>query len=276
MLVKGLDMALLARIKSQQTTEQESTLEEVEAELDSALRSAVVEKKKKRTRDEMVADLKARVSGGGTKEVGVEDAPMKGFKPIGKQSKSKGKGKEVLPGGLVEGEKRRRKKVKQVEEVLPPPPAATLVVPVAAPAPIQVDDDKDEFDDIFGDAGEYKGLDTDSDSDTDKPSVPATSTAASSSALPTMKAKYFSDDSDDEGPITTAPSSVTQLARTAAAAAPEEEEGEEGVGIGMRLQGLSGSSDVRTMLDMDKEAEKKEMKALVRTLLSLSLFWGLY
>lgn len=260
-LVKGLDMALLARMKEEQSRESDQTIEEVESELDSAL----AEKPKKRTRDEMVAELKAlRGVVGGANEVESEDALEKaktarrfkpiGFKPIGKGS-VKGKEKEVPEGGE---KKRRKKKVKVVEApVAAPTPVATIAPPTV---PLLADDD-DEFD-IFGGAGEYKGLDSDSD-DEAKPST----TLPPPPPLAASKRKYFDDEDDDRAMASTAPSSVRNLAAAQAAGEDGEEE-EVTEARPMRLQGLSGSMapSARDLLDMDAAAEKAEKRKAVRSI----------
>lgn len=263
-LVKGLDMALLARMKDAQSRESDQTIDEVESELDLAF----ADKPKKRTRDEMVAELKAsRGIAGGAKEVESEDALEKaktagrfkpiGFKPIGKAS-VKGKEKEVPEG---EEKKRRKKKVKVVEApvaaapILPTPVAAPVVPPAAL-----LPDNDDEFD-IFGGAGEYKGLDSDSDDEVE----PSTTALPPPPPLAASKRKYFDDEDDDEAMASTAPSSVRNLAAAQAAGEDGEEE-ESTEAKPMRLQGLSGSTapSARDLLDMDAAAEKAEKRKAVR------------
>ncbi|KAI5477003.1 hypothetical protein MNV49_006961 [Pseudohyphozyma bogoriensis] len=286
-LVKGLDMALLERMKNKQSLEAELSLEDAEEALDKAL-AAPVEKKKRKTRDEIIAELKASRAAGGAgagdeegkqreKEEAekLEQAKMAGrFKPIGAPKVSKKPGKEV------EGrEKKKRKKIKttSTSETAPSTSTATAKAPSPPPkstkATVEVPEDFDADADIFGDAGDYKGLTSGSDSDDDdgeggaksKPEVepqPSTMTAAG-------KRKYFSDDEDDEGPLpSTVPSAVTNLAN-----APSGEGGaRSGEGEGseeeeedlrtMRLQPLAGSSvpSVRDLLDIDKAAEADEKK----------------
>ncbi|KAL8286693.1 hypothetical protein RQP46_004221 [Phenoliferia psychrophenolica] len=286
-LVKGLDMALLERMRSQHSLSSDLSISQVEDELDRVL----TEKPKKRTRDEMVAELKAKresgpageeeEEGGKPKEKSLEEAVKAGrFKPINKPSAtSKGKAKEKEEGG---GEKKRRKKKRPDAtaasgSMAPPPlPSSKLAPPPPSPA-VVLPPGFDEDDDIFGDAGDYKGLDSDSDDDaapsSSLPIPPPPPTASSSST--TTKRKYFDDDDDDEDSsmATTAPTSVSKLAAASAehaarAAAPSvggegDDEGEgEGEAVPMRLQPLSGSAlpSVRELLDMDAAAEKEELR----------------
>ncbi|GAA6011811.1 hypothetical protein JCM10207_004252 [Rhodosporidiobolus poonsookiae] len=315
-LVKGLDHALLERMKHEQARKAEAELDDVEDELDRTLSSArgaaaPVEDdaapKKAKTRDELIAELKARKAGA----AGGEEGRDARFKPVGGGAADKGKGKEKegaapLGAGWKKlgapapaaaagtGEKKLRKKKKKVVDPAPAPAASTstsssapsapaapasapVLPPASAPAPPAFAPDPlpdfDDDDDIFGDAGEYKGLESDSDSDADaapKPAAPPAPVAAAAAA--SSKRKYFSDDDSDTEGISTAPSAVTDLAAKQAAANAvgasrrrggqgEGEEDEEEEDVPMRLEGLSGRGpSARDLLEMDKAAEAEEQR----------------
>lgn len=288
-------MALLERMKHQQATEGDKSLEEVEDELDRALVERPQEKEKgkgkgKRTRDEMIAEMKAGRSGslggdGGRKEEdGGERKRDPRFKPI------------AAPTTTGQPEKKLRKKKKKIKidsegSITAPPSASTSALPpppppppaAAAPLPsipITVNLEDDEFD-IFGDAGEYKGLGSGSDSDDndDDEKKPVVAAAPSRPPPTSNKQKYFDDDDDDEMDrmdLSTAPSAVTNLAAGGVHEGGEEDEqggsgsgsDDEGAGAGgdgsrpMRLQPLSGSNipSVRDLLDMDAAQEKEEKR----------------
>ncbi|GAA5825127.1 hypothetical protein JCM11251_006108 [Rhodosporidiobolus azoricus] len=254
-LVKGLDMALLERMKHEQAKEADKDLDDVEGELDRALEAGppddtakkVEEKagggKKKKTRDELLAEMKAMRSGGGAAGGAGAEKDSR-FKPLGVTDKGKGKEaaaplgsgwkKVAAAPAAGEPEKKLRKKKKKV---FPAPasaaeasasnfagsssaPAAVtpkLPSPAAPPPPPPADDDDDDDDDIFGGAGDYKGLDSDTDEDDSKPSSAAAPPPAAVSSA-SSKRKYFDDVEDDSAPISTAPSAVTDLAAKQAAA----------------------------------------------------------
>ena len=293
MLVKGLDMALLERMKHKQANESDQTLEEMEDELDQALleKASGKGKAKQRTRDEMIAEMKAsRGSGAAVPGETVKDEKDvkkdSRFKPIAKD------GWKAVGATPAAGEKklRKKKKVKVAEPAVstsstipaaststaaPPPTTAPtpLTEPVPRPLPLlqpTVDLSDDEFD-IFGDAGDYKGLDTDSDdSDAEKkPKKEETSVPPppARTAPDAGKRKYFDDEEEDVS-LTTAPSAVTNLASTAAAAEAAGGEkrkrevgsdGEEQEERPMKLQPLSGSRiSARELLEMDDAAAAEE------------------
>ncbi|POY73275.1 hypothetical protein BMF94_3609 [Rhodotorula taiwanensis] len=335
-LVKGLDIALLEREKAKLAGKAESELENVEDELDAAFETAATAvgpaspplppaagpsrqqkasnagpstKKRAKTRDELIAEMKAMRAGaaGGGGPAVTESR----FKPIGGSSvDKKGKGKEgptSASGGWKavgadatggEGEKKKRKKRKVVpaaaaaEEPAAEPatapaagsvaeaaaeqteaaPAQAPLLPSGPPPVVDIDDDFD----IFGDAGDYKGLDTDEDED-------AGSAAASNKPPPPLppvsaagKRKYFDDDDDEEDAIqtSTAPGGMGDSAAKQAAADAAAQSGRAAGGDGadgqadeeaeappMRLEGLSGAGpSVKELLEMDKAAEAEEKR----------------
>ncbi|GAA5920259.1 hypothetical protein JCM1841_003002, partial [Sporobolomyces salmonicolor] len=319
-LVKGLDLALLERMKHEQAKLAEQSLEDVEDELDRALNEAPVASSstsaarapvppgKSKSRDELLAELKAMRGGAAGAVEGQKDSR---FKPIGAPapSSAKGKGKEVAAGwkavgasASAEGEKKRKKKKKVVAAAATPsdavassssaarPSPATDAAPLPPPAEPAPEFDSD--DDIFGDAGSYKGFDSDSDSDSNAVPPPQPSSAAPPAlpeGPPPPKRKWFDDgDEEDAAPISTAPTAVTDLAAKQAAAAAAAAElprsrretrsnaaGDDdhdddadadadgdGDVLPMRLEPLAGSAvpSVRDLLAMDAAAEKDEQR----------------
>ncbi|SGY14762.1 BQ5605_C013g07092 [Microbotryum silenes-dioicae] len=277
-LVKGLDMALLERMKAQQAAGADQSLEDVEDELDLVLadKAKKAEEKKKRTRDDLIAELKA--SKGGSKS----DRPAAGgqsvkdprFKPVG--FKPIGQGSETEPK-----KKKKKKKVKVAEQVATAGDAAASASKVSKPLPIppptinvEADDDLD----IFGDAGEYKGLDTDSDDDDNHEATAARkeptfeqTAAPPRNATAAVKRSYFDDDEEKDEDVerSTAPDSVTNLASSKQPAvkmtdsnAIMEEGEEEEEQRPLRLQPLSKSAipNVKELLAMDAAAEKEEKR----------------
>ncbi|KWU44816.1 hypothetical protein RHOSPDRAFT_33636 [Rhodotorula sp. JG-1b] len=349
-LVKGLDIALLERKKAELAQKAERQLDDVEDELDTAfnenpaaapspprsstskVRAGGAEStlpKRKKTRDELIAEMKAMragqaTAGATTTTAGDPEGAGSRFKPIGSTSTDKkGKGKEIASGGWKTvggagdgGEKKKRKKRKVV---VPPtaaaanqtlssaapdsatasaPPSNELPSSAPVPAPVPVPDDDDDDMDIFGDVGDYKGLDTDEESDAGgqggggggggaAAAAPAISTSTSTG---TGKRKYFDDDDDEEDQIgtSTAPTGLEDLAArqaaaNAAAAAAAAVAGGAGPSAGtgtgagagggeedeargeedrpMRLEGLSGAGpSVKELLEMDKAAEAEEKR----------------
>ncbi|GAA5993849.1 hypothetical protein JCM11641_000955 [Rhodosporidiobolus odoratus] len=259
-LVKGLDMSLLERMKHDQAKQAEAALDDVEDELDRAMKAgpstgastgaaaepvknSKMQKKTGKSRDELLAELKAMRAGGAPAIEKEEPAEKKDsrFKPLGGGGPDKGKGKEQpapLGNGWkkvasqpAEGEKKKRKKKKVVAptaaadtataSVKTSPPQLTKPPPSAGPPGASIGADDEDDDDIFGGAGDYQGLDSDSDSDSaaSKPPPLALSADLSPSAVNTStKRKYFDDDEDANEPVSTAPSAVTDLAAQQAAA----------------------------------------------------------
>lgn len=198
---------------------------------------------KKRTRDELLSELKA------SRAQGVVDDPMlkaeleqrerekekvglgKGFKPIGfdaRQAKLKNSTSAASSSSTSKGEKKsigkdgkaRRKKVKVSQDNVVGTVAVAgsskqkdSIIELRAPVATLADEDDDDDDDIFGGAVEYKGIASDSDEDASTPSLPLP--LLSTTTTPTKKRSYFeSNDSDsDSAPQTQPPSSLSHLAR---------------------------------------------------------------
>lgn len=236
------------------------------------------------------------------------------FKPIGGSSvDKKGKGKEgptSASGGWKavgadatggEGEKKKRKKRRVVPAAAAEEPAAGLATAAAAgsvaeaaaeqteagpaqapplpsgpPPAVDIDDDFD----IFGDAGDYKGLDTDEDEDAGSAAAPNKPPPPLPPVSAAGKRKYFDDDDDEEDAIqtSTAPGGMGDLAAKQAAADAAAQSGRAAGGDSaggeadeaadappMRLEGLSGAGpSVKELLEMDKAAEAEEKRQAVR------------
>lgn len=282
-LVKGLDIALLERKKAELAQRADQDLGDVEDELDAAFENPAPPREhsgspaafegaspvagssrdagKKRggkTRDELLAELRAMRTGGAAAAPGgategyrSSGSPAESrFKPIGASSADKkGKGKEAAgasgtgggwkavgaSGDAPAGEKKKRKKRKvapaeaaeasgttAAESKAPAPePAAATAPPAAAPIVPPAPDDIDDDMDIFGGVGDYKGLDTDEDSDAEAAPAPVPA-AESANPLETAsggKRKYFDDDDEEDAVQTsTAPGGLGDLAAKQAAA----------------------------------------------------------
>ena len=274
-------------MKHEQSRESDQTIEDAEAELDKALAVEAI-KPKKRTRDELLQQLKAGKSASGPTAVVETELPIEGaagvgdgfekakaagrFKSIAKpEAKAKGKGKETI---VVDGKvKRRKKKVKLEDGETPKQSVESVPTPSVLPPPLYNGEDDD--DDIFGGVAEYGGVGSDSDDDAKPTTIPPPSALPSST---TLQRSYFDDDGESSAVASGPPSAVANLATgTTASTAPktgaavgEVEEEEERP---MRLQGFSGSSvlSVRDLLDMDAAETKEEERKAVRHLLPSSL-----
>ena len=171
-LVKGLDHSLLEQNKARAalSTEDDDALEEAFMEATS---HAPINVPKKRTREELIRDLKeqrAKNAEQGPKTVDeearlLEEAKQKGkFKPIG-----------FKPiGSIPEGKKKKRKvdiessadKANSKHSSLMPPPPVPTKAQVKPKSPEPQEPIDDDFN-IFADADEYKGIDIDDDDDDD-------------------------------------------------------------------------------------------------------------
>ena len=200
-LVKGLDMALLEQNKARVglSTEDDDSLEQ--AFLEVASESKV---QKKKTREDLIRDLKEKRQKGGVDDVKkvdtaeddirrLEEAKKVGkFKPIGAPTDDKAKRKREK-GNDGEKKKKRRKaegvnakvetkvastdalEATQVSQgqhptLPPPPPPPAQVAPPQSTEPPETDPIDGDFD-IFAGAGEYEGFVLDDDGDEDVTAV---------------------------------------------------------------------------------------------------------
>lgn len=201
---------------------------------------------------------------GGRDDEGLEEAKKAGrFISIG--AKAKGKGKEVLKAdGTI---KKRRKKVKPTPVESDLPSTSASVKEESKPEIIKTNYDSAD-DDIFGGIAEYKG----DGSDSDEESKPTLSSTSSSTIIPlppttsaSLKRAYFDDNDDIDLKLSTAPSSVTNLASANQSSRPHNSEGEtpdDPATKSTRLEGFSGNSvlSAKDLLEMDKQAEKDEIR----------------
>ena len=269
--MKGLDHSLLAQTRAKQDSE---LVQQAEDELDSLLpalpsassstlpeASTASDSKigtKKRTRQDRIDELKAKL--GQPKEVkpiDEEDAFRSKFRKVGQKEVPVVLGKD----GKVKKLRKKKKLVAAsevqtpvVEQSIPEPtPTVTESIPtpveaVEVPQPI---DDIDSDVDIFANAAEY-GASSSSDSE-DGQSKPSTSTLPVPSTSTTAKSNWF----DDNSEITADPISAPTLPKRPKIAVVEEDSA-----TSRRLQGFHSNDgiDVKSLLEMDKLAEKEEKR----------------
>jgi len=311
-------MALLNQEKAKLSQKADQSLQDVEQQLDEQFEKPVSSSKKEKgkgkgkSRDDLLRELKATRQGGGEPGKLSKAGLGKGWKKLGApEAAVKGKGFAPVGGG----EKKLRKKKKKV--VVEPPlstsetptastsapvPSDPLSLPVAQAEPVDTRETKEEVeqdddDDIFGDVGDYKGLESDSSSSSDESkSKPKIKKEASLAPPPVFsnstKRKYFDDEEDaqeEEESISTAPSSVADLASRQALHSQSQpaqtrrrvkredslgsqsgsESEEEGTTTMGKLQPLSGSGpNVSDLLKFDKLAQEEEERKAVRSYLS--------
>ncbi|KAF8845117.1 hypothetical protein BDN67DRAFT_920468 [Paxillus ammoniavirescens] len=196
-LVKGLDMSLLEqnRARGAPSTEDDDILEQAFVE---AVSTSPATKPRKRTREDIIRDLKAKRQNGSKDQVAEESVPVEesveddrlalevakkagkfkpiGFKPIGKKEE---KAKKRKGKGEKEGEKKKKRKVENLpqqfeakgdatEESLPAHAELKIAESSAqatekrpGPEPAMLDEDFD----IFAGTGDYEGFPDGEESD---------------------------------------------------------------------------------------------------------------
>lgn len=288
-LVKGLDFALLeqnkARLAASTAVEDDDTLEQAFIEGSSTV-------PKKRTRDDILRELKSKRLKGEpvpdlpaeTTDAALEEAKKAGkFKPIGfKPIGSSGKKKKAKEGDK-DGAKKKKKKTAGTEEAQAQPTTAAAEENAAPsqqsttkpppPPPEPLDDD----DDIFAGAGEYTGLDLGDDDDDEDAADKHAEKDMSDGELPEPAPRRWVD-IDDPTPVLPRKSSSPSRAAASPSAAPpprsaspdrereaeaDAEEGEaEEEDAPVRLQPLASSAvpSIRELLAMDEEVEKAEKR----------------
>jgi IK cytokine len=185
-LVKGLDFALLEQNKARLAAETDVVDDDT---LEQAFTDVVAKPPKKRTREDLIRELKEKRGAGGVGSGDgepstqtadeearlLDEAKQKGkFKPIGFKPIGDSEGKKKKKKVKDEGKEGERRKKKRKVEGLEAPAAVEVEVkqveaeqPVAAPLrepPPEPEPTNDDFD-IFADAGEYTGLDMDDEED---------------------------------------------------------------------------------------------------------------
>ncbi|KAH9933397.1 RED-like protein N-terminal region-domain-containing protein [Fomitopsis serialis] len=287
-LVKGLDLALLEQNRARLAA---STAAEDDASLELAFREVASTAPRKRTREEIVQELKAKraKTSGEEKPTAVDPAleeakkagkfrPI-GFKPIGGGTDEKPKKRKKVKAktGGQEGEL-SQKKVKSdagvekppsepvtapeagpstVAEAPAPPPKAK---PILEPEPVDVDVD------IFADAGDYTGVDLgDDDESENEHAGREREEGEEEEAPPPPRRRWVA--LDDEQPEERAGSPGVELTeasppvetqRTPVAAAVPSDHEEEEEERPVRLQPLASSAipSIRELLEMDASSGK--------------------
>lgn len=285
-LVKGLDHSLLEQNKARAalSTEDDEALEEAFMEATS---HTPINVSKKRTREELIRDLKeqrARNTEQGSKPVDeearlLEEAKQKGkFKPIGFKpigSISEGKKKKEKRSADDVGRKKKKRKVdnessadkagSKDSSLMPPPPIPTKAqIQPKAPDPEEpIDDDFN----IFADAGEYEGIDVgDDDDDDDDENVPQITRETeerdepSSSMAPQRWIPSDETELPSTKPSIPPPSKVTTQSPPSSHKAVSDDEAEDNQP--MRLVPLSSSvlPSIKDFLAMDQAADMSDKK----------------
>ncbi|KAL0065856.1 C-24(28) sterol reductase [Marasmius tenuissimus] len=305
-LVKGLDMALLERNKAKEASgkaaEEDDELEKAFLEVGKPSAPEVPpasgKNGKKRTREDIIRDLKNKKSGGEPTSSTSQDPELNkgkfkpiGFKPIGAPSEEKPKKRKVKSEGEKKKKKRKvaedadNEKGKTVEitknedtnDTPGPAPNETAAVPPMQKVPEPEPEIPDDFD-IFADAGEYEGVDLGDDDDDESESRPKGEKELEQNDMAPTNPKlrpgrWFADDDGDEemdreetlaAPLLPAApdasGSVMSIQRQPQA---EDEEGQlDEEEEPARLVALSSSTlpSIKDFLAMDEAAEKAEKK----------------
>lgn len=237
-LVKGLDFALLEQNKAKAA---------ISATADEDLEQAFTEAPKKRTKEDIVRELKEKRA----KEAALPNTKFKpiGFKPVEEPKKKKKKAKAIEG----EGKKKKRKQdAPPIAEPEPQPVPSSSSTHLPEPQPVQEPEPAEDFD-IFEGAGEYGGLDvSDDDESGDETTRPAVDDA------PLVRPGHWFDEpskSPDPDPVPE-PSSQHQIQIPLPAESDDEQD------VPMRLVPLEGSSipSIKDLLALDQSANKKRKR----------------
>jgi IK cytokine len=272
-------------------------------DLESAFQEASTSIPRKKTREELIKELKEARSSAPVAHApqdGLERAKMAGkFKPIGAPDKpvekEKTKRKKRAKDGADDGKRKKKRKIdsepaeaqrneavndKTLEKNLSggtpsEVTEATRLVPTTQKAltPLPLNDD----DDIFADAGEYKGLeisDDDSGGDNEeerpktlsKPSGCDPSSASSPNNKPIRN--WFGEPvQSDQPPVSLKPSSIAPapvVSLSATSREPQSRREEHGDDLieGAKLRGLASSAvpSIKDLLAIDEAAEREEKR----------------
>lgn len=278
-LVKGLDRSLLEQNKARAalSTEDDDELEEAFMEATS---HTPINLPKKRTREELLRDLKEQRASNaeqGPKTADeearlLEEAKQKGkFKPIGfKPIGSTSGGKQNKTKRNADDVERKNKKRKVDNEVLanktgskdnslmPPPPVPTKVQPKSKmPEPEEpIDGDFN----IFADAGEYEGVDVgDDDDDESVPRVARESEERDESSSSTAPRRWIPSDEAETPPTKPSIPPLSEVTTSSHKVASDDESEDEQP---MRLVPLSSSAlpSIKDFLAMDQAAGSYDKK----------------
>ncbi|KAF9563104.1 hypothetical protein CPC08DRAFT_633203, partial [Agrocybe pediades] len=248
-LVKGLDFALLEQNKARSTitTEDLDALDQAFHESSTAHDDAKTDSTvpRKRTRDELLQELKAQRAGKAPKSAmtveeearALEEAKQKGkFKPIGFKPIGQSEGKKKKSKADSTDPDKKKKKKRKVEAdgndnaksttndsgPMPPPSPIPNQTSGSMPPPPPPDEPIDEEFDIFADAGEYKGIDTEEEEDEgsgSKPKSPARMDAEDTADAPSSSVprRWIDTEEDDRAAASTTPSIPLPSSQTSAA-----------------------------------------------------------
>ncbi|KAI0317153.1 RED-like protein N-terminal region-domain-containing protein [Amylostereum chailletii] len=294
-LVKGLDYSLLeqnkARLASVTSKQDDELLEAVFAETSSTPAAPSAPMSKKRSRADIIKDLKAKRTGDGsangdaTSTILAEEKPLSAgrFKPIGFKPIGEEKGKKKKAKGEADGIERKKKKRKvevtkkddeKRESMPPPPPPVASDAPPSndgpsaqAAAPPKTDPEPeppaDEDFDIFAGAGDYDGLQLDSDDDADdSDSAPHREPSPPPASIPASRKGWFDDEREPTPPPSAPETSSSKRPASSRSPPPDhddvpmdEEEDEQPT----RLAPLASSAlpSIKDFLAMDEAAEKE-------------------
>jgi IK cytokine len=270
-LVKGLDIVLLQQNKARaaQSTDDDDSLEQAFQGVSTESRVP-----KKRTREDIIKELKEkRQQGGAHEEVAKDEAVLLeeakkagkfkpiGFKPIGApaEGKAKKKGKDLDRDGERKKKKRRigegGVEAQKLQPEMPPPPIPEKVAPSlsAEPEPESI---REDFD-IFAGAGDYQGIDLGDDDDDETGPAEGVQVPESHMELPTVSQRWFADDEEQQPDISQiAPS--TSKCHSPPPPPSDDEEREEPT----RLIPLQSSAipSIRDLLAMDGAQDKRKKR----------------
>lgn len=280
-MVKGLDIALLEQNKARAA---QTTGVDDDDSLEQAFQEVTTESSvpKKRTREDIIKELKEKRQQGGVEDVAKDEAVLLeeakkagkfkpiGFKPIGAPAEAKKKKKKT---GEIEKDGGRKKKKRKVdagnldtrEEEMPPPsipvdispPKPTVSEPEPEPEPIPEDFD------IFAGAEVYEGVDLGDDDEEEEGQMQETPIPEQhQESVP--RAQWFTDDVPGEDRKPQQPD-LTQLNKTVSnshspPAQSAMDEDDEETGHPTRLVPLSSSAipSIKELLAMDGAQDKKK------------------
>jgi IK cytokine len=279
-LVKGLDFALLEQNKAKAAVASGSVDDESleQAFLEATSASVVAEAPsntipKKRTRQDLINELKEKRGDAGTsaeggnekRDIGIEEAKKAGkFRPIGFKPIGNPEKKETRKKEKIRDRQQKKRKINPEEQTKPgqsdhplpslPPEKSqqvkephTLKKSDPEPEPITADFD------IFADAEEYNGFEIDEDDEvgSDGGALSDHKSESESASLPT-RPKWF-----DEPKELTPPPAPEQPLQTKEPIREEVEDEQP-----MRLIPLASSAvpSIKDMLAMDQAAEKDEKR----------------
>ncbi|THH27747.1 hypothetical protein EUX98_g6447 [Antrodiella citrinella] len=281
-LVKGLDFALLEQNKARalSSTVDDDTLEQAFIQGSSASTSA--SSGKKRTREDIVRELKNKRPKTDTavavdESASIEEAKKAGkfkpigFKPVGSAA-DEGKWKkkvEKLKGDGKDGITRKKKKKAQDDEIgqkgeVSVAPSVNVVVKATKPVTPAPEPEPEDFD-IFADAGEYNGLDLGDDDDEEEGEQPDKPSENEEEAAPPLKGNWFAEEEEGQVSAPGPPADSNNKPVSPHEEGERDEEGEEDDDepqAPMRLVPLASSSipSIKDILAMDDAAQKEQKR----------------